>query len=261
MTEQAQEGGAGATRRLLIVDDEPLARQRIRRYLAQTEGSFVVAEAESGLQAVELIQTFRPEIVLLDIEMPGFTGFEVVAQFNERHFQIVFQTAYDEYAVRAFEEHACDYLLKPFTLDRFRQALSRVLGRVAGEQRLRALEAEFARRDGYLKKLAVRQGGRLRVVETGDVACFISQDHYTCVYFNDGREAICDLSLAHLNERLDPAVFRQLHRNNIARISAVRSLTLSREDGMTVELSNGMKLPVSRSNRRAARDLIKAIAW
>ena len=259
MTEPAQEEREGAVRRLLIVDDEPLARQRIRRYLAQTEGSFVVEEAETGLQAVELIQTYRPEIVFLDIEMPGFTGFEVLAQFDERDFQIVFQTAYDEYALRAFEEHACDYLLKPFTLDRFRQALARVLDRVAGEQRLRALELEFARRDGHLKKLAVRQGGRLRVVEEGEITCFISQDHYTCVYLNDGREAICDLSLAHLNERLDPAAFRQLHRNNIARISAVRSLTLSREEGMTVVLSNGMKLPVSRSNRRAARDLIKAI--
>lgn len=242
------------------MDDEPLARQRLRRYLTQASEVFEIAEAESGLQAVELIQTFRPDIIFLDVEMPGFTGFEVLAQVNERDFQIIFQTAYDEFAIRAFEEHACDYLLKPFTPERFRQALSRALSRVADEGRLRALEAEFARRDGYLRRLTVRQGGQLRVVDERDIACFVSRDHYTCVYFNDAREAICDLSLAHLAERLDPANFRQLHRNNIARVSAVVSLTLSRTDGMTVELTNGMKLAVSRSNRRTARDLIKAIS-
>ena len=207
-----------------------------------------------------MIQTFQPDIIFLDIEMPGFSGFDVLAQFDQRPFQIVFQTAYDDYAVRAFEEHACDYLLKPFTLERFQQALTRVLSRVANDERLRALESEFARRDGYLKKLAVRQGGKLRVIEEDEVVCFVSQDHYTCVYFNDAREAICDLSLTHLNDRLDPAKFRQLHRNNIARVAAVLSLTLSREDGMTVEMSNGMRLPVSRSNRRLARDIIKAIS-
>lgn len=254
---RAADGQQVAARRILIVDDEPLARQRLRRYLTEADGEFVVAEAETGVEAVELITRFAPEVIFLDIEMPGFTGFDVLAQFGERRFQVVFQTAYDEFAVRAFEEHACDYLLKPFTRERFEQALARVLSRVAHEARLTALEAEFARRDGYLQRLTVKQGGKLRVVEAREISCFVSRDHYTCVYFGDAREAICDLPLAHLIERLDPQQFRQLHRNNIARIAAIVSLTLSRADGMTVEVNNGLRLPVSRSNRRLARRIIR----
>src|ERR1044072_1618212 len=102
-------------KRILLVDDEALARQRLRRYLAQTEYRFVLEEAQSGLEAVEKIHTFQPDIIFLDIEMPGLNGFEVLQQVNERPFQVVFQTAFDEFAVRAFEALASDYLLKPFT--------------------------------------------------------------------------------------------------------------------------------------------------
>ncbi len=245
------------SRRILIVDDEPLARQRLTRYLQESRCDFALAEADSGLQAVEMILTFQPDIIFLDVEMPGFSGFEVLQQFNRRPFQVIFQTAYDEFALRAFEESACDYLLKPFTLERFRQALERVLARVANEERLQALEAKVATRDGYLSKLSVKQGGKLRLVETQTIACFVSRDHYTCAYFDDEREAITELSLTRLTERLDPQRFIQLHRNNIVRASAIVALTTTRAGEMWVELANGMNLAVSRSHRRTARRLLK----
>ncbi|MEP7270595.1 MAG: LytTR family DNA-binding domain-containing protein [Acidobacteriota bacterium] len=257
--EDRNRDGAHSTKQILIVDDEELARNRLRRYLREYDASFVIEEAESGLKAVDSIQSFRPGIIFLDIEMPGLNGFEVLAQFAERPFQVVFQTAYDEFAVRAFEEHASDYLLKPYTKERFQQALDRVLNRVADEERLRALEAAFGKREGRPKKLTVRQGGKLRVIEEKNIVCFVSRDHYTCVYLEDSREAICDLSIAHLATRLDPAEFRQMHRSNIVRLKTITSLSLIRGEGMVVELTNGMKLPVSRSNRRVARDVIKEI--
>jgi two-component system LytT family response regulator len=244
--------------RILIVDDELLSRQRLTRYLHQFDQPLVIEEADSGLKAVEAIRAFHPDIVLLDVEMPGLSGFEVLQQFDERPFHIIFQTAYDEFAIRAFEEQACDYLLKPFTAERLHQALRHALSRVADEARLKALEAMIAARDGHLRLLSVKQGGRLRIVEEQDICCFVSRDHYTCVYFNDAREGITDLSLNHLIERLDPRVFRQLHRNNVVRASALVALATEREV-MEVELTNGMRLPVSRSHRRAARDLLKAL--
>jgi two-component system, LytTR family, response regulator len=247
-------------KRILVVDDEPLARQRIKRYLAQSKPAFVIDEAESGLEAVTRIRAFRPDIVFLDIEMPGLSGFEVLQQFNERPFQVVFQTAFDEFAVRAFEEHASDYLLKPFTEERFNLALARVLARAADEERLIALETEFAKRHGYLKKLTVKQGGKLRVIEEDDIVCFVSRDHYTCVYFQDGREAICELSLASLLERLDPEKFRPFHRNNIIRLATIKALNSASNEEMTLELSNQMNLPVSRSHRREVRDLLKSLS-
>jgi two-component system LytT family response regulator len=253
--------------RVLIADDEALARQRVLRYVRQFRqaplAGFLIEEAESGIRAVELIHSFRPDLIFLDIEMPGLNGLEVLQQFENRSFLIIFQTAYDQFAIRAFEEHACDYLLKPFTAERLHQALARALGRVADEQRLRALEAQFAARNdgkGYLQKLTVKQGSRLRIVAAQDVACFVSRDHYTCVYFDDGGsvlEGICDLSLARLAERLDPRAFQQLHRNNIVRTSAIVALLRSREGEVLVELANGMKQPVSRSNQRQAKELVK----
>ena len=244
-------------KRLLIVDDELLARQRLRRYVAQYPQPFEVAEAASGVEAVAQLQAFRPHIILLDVEMPGLTGLEVLQQFEQRDFLVIFQTAYDEFALRAFEENACDYLLKPFTADRLHKALAQALHRVADEERLRALEAQLATRDGYLQRLTVKQGSRVRLVEATDIHCFISQDHYTCVYFGPQQEAIVDLSLARLRERLDPAAFQQLHRNNLVRVGSVVALALTRQGEMLIELANGMKLPVSRTHRRLARALLR----
>jgi two-component system, LytTR family, response regulator len=246
-------------KRILIVDDEELARARIMRYLKQTEHEFVIREAESGIEAVDLINSFKPDIVFLDVEMPGLSGFEVLKQLPERAFQIVFQTAFDEFAVRAFEEQACDYLLKPFTSERFIQALTNALARVANEEKLKALEAKMSEREGYLRKFVIKQGARMRIVEEQSIACFVSRDHYTCVYFDGMREGITELSLSNLLERLDPQVFRQFHRNNIIRVDALVSLSLSRNGVMEVELNNGLRLPVSRSNRRLARTLVKDI--
>lgn len=251
-------------KRILIVDDEALARQRVARYVRQFGQEFLIQEAESGLQAVEVIQTFRPDVIFLDIEMPGLNGLEVLQQFEARPFHIIFQTAYDQFAIRAFEEHACDYLLKPFTAERLHQALRRALERVADEARLQALEAQLAARRGqprHLQKLTVKQGLRLRVVPIQDIFCFISRDHYTCVYFAEESAATCegisDLSLAKLAERLDPEEFRPLHRNNIVRASAIVSLFRSKEGELSVMLVNGMRLPVSRSRQREAKELVK----
>jgi len=247
-------------KRILIADDEPLARQRITRYVGQFGQEFLIEEAESGLRAVELIQSFQPEIVFLDIEMPGLNGLEVLQQFERRPFQIIFQTAFDQFAIHAFEENACDYLLKPFTAERLHQALTRAFTRVADEKKLLALEARLAERSGYLRQLAVKQGTRLRLVTEQEVHCFVSRDHYTCVYFGEREnyEGICDLSLARLAERLDPNKFCQIHRNSIVRVAAIIALGKSIEGEVCVELSNGMKLPVSRTNQRAVRQLFNS---
>jgi len=244
--------------RILVVDDEPLARQRIARYLAARNLPLIIEEAESGLRAVELITEFRPDIVFLDVEMPGLSGLEVLAQFEERPFQVIFETAYDEFAIRAFEEHACDYLLKPFTRERFDQALDRALKESVDQSRLCALEAKLAQREGHLTRIIVKQGGRVRIVEERDITCFVSRDHYTCVYFDGGREGLTDLSINFLSERLDPEVFTRLHRNSIARILAIKSVA-SREGEMMVELSDGIVLAVSRSRRPTVRRLMKSL--
>lgn len=244
-------------KKILLVDDEPLALKRLKRYLKEYNQPFAIEEATSGIEAVEKISVFKPDVVFLDIEMPGLNGFEVLQQFNERFFQVIFQTAYDEFAIRAFEEHACGYLLKPFTQEQMHKALAHTLNRVFDDEKLRRLETKIAEREGYLQRLTVKQGNRLRIIEEKEICCFISRDHYTCVYDKTAREAIVDLSLTHLIERLNPQVFYQLHRNNIVCATAIKSLFTLKDGAMRVELSNGMMLPVSRANRKLARKIVK----
>lgn len=237
--------------KILIVDDEPLARQRVTRYVREYDPGLQIETAADGLEAVEKIRSFKPDLVFLDIEMPGLNGFEVLQQFDTRPFQLIFQTAYDQFAIRAFEEQAIDYLLKPFNAGRLHRALSNALRKRRDEKRLRNLDGML----GCLRKLTVSQGRRLRLVEADEIWCIISRDHYTHVCFGDGLEGICELSLSCLEERLDPAKFMRIHRNNIVRIDAIESCGSS--PGAWVELRNGMKLPVSRSRQGELRQMLK----
>lgn len=246
----------------LIVDDEAIARDRVRRFLNAESDIEIVGECRDGREAVTAIQSLKPDLVLLDVQMPEMSGFDVLEALGT-HFipAIIFITAYDQYAMRAFEVHALDYLLKPFTAERLQQALERALSRLADETRLRALEAQLAERHGYLRRFTVKQGTRLRLIEEADIFCFISQDHYTCVFFRDREsqhEGIIDLSLTQLLERIDPAAFQQLHRNSIARVAAITALARTRAGELQAELSNGQRLPVSRRQQAALRALIKS---
>lgn len=241
--------------RILIVDDEPLARQRVARFVRLHDPDHLIETAADGLEAVEKIRSFHPDLVFLDIEMPGLNGFEVLQQFDERPFQIIFQTAYNQFAIRAFEEHAIDYLLKPFNAERLHRSLSNALRKQHDETRLRKLEETLS--GGGLRKLTVSQGRHLRMIETDEIWCFISKDHYTHVRYGDGLEGICELSLSRLDERLDPGKFVRIHRKTIVRIDAIESCGSSPASGMRVVLRNGMNLPVSRSRQGELRRLMK----
>jgi len=237
----------------LIVDDEQLVRNRISRFISKLGFDFKTVEAESGIDALEKITIEKPELVFLDIEMPGFSGIEMLQQIENRPFHIIFQTAYNEYAIQAFEENACDYLLKPFSEVRFKEAVDRALTEIAKEQKLEELENKFRERDGYLKKISIRQGGKIRVLDLEEIHCFVSRDHYTCIYTKDS-EYISDMSLTHLEKRLDPRVFVRCHRKNIIRIEQIQSLSVG--ENMTVRLPNNMVLPVSRGNRDKVKSLV-----
>jgi two-component system LytT family response regulator len=230
---------------VLLVDDELLARNRLRAFLEQHGLACTVREAENGVQALELLRAQPFDVVFLDIQMPGLTGLEVLAQLEQRPFQVIFQTAHDEHAVKAFEENACDYLLKPFAKERFAKALDKAIARLGTAPP--AGEAELVRRSGFLTRIVVKAGAKSLLVPVAEILAFVSQDHYTTVVTKE-REYVIDLSLGHLEEKLDPAMFQRLHRNNVVRMDCVRAVTGG--DNMEIELSNGLKLPVSRNNRK-----------
>jgi two-component system LytT family response regulator len=233
--------------KILIVDDETHARERIDRFLKDLSFTGDIVHAENGLKAIDLIHKDRFDLVFLDIQMPGLTGFDVLQQFENRDFVVIFQTAFDEFAIQAFDANACDYLLKPFSKERFEKAFVRANKMMETSKRLSALESSLHKQGQYIENLAVKQKGKTKIVNLIKVDCFVSADHYTIIH-SDGGELISDLSLAWLEQRIDPNKFIRCHRNNIVAVSQIKSIGDTQNS--EVELLNGIKLSLSRNNRK-----------
>ena len=236
-------------KKLLIVDDERLARSRILRFLRSRKENFELAEAENGVEAIKLISSFKPHLVFLDISLPGLSGIEVLYQVEQRDFAVIFQTAYDRFAIKAFDENACDYLLKPFTEERFHKALDKGLNSTSDS--LNGLEQTALQAKKFLQKIIVKERAGLRAISAKDILYFISRDHYTHVGTTSA-EYICELSVAHLAERLDPESFKRIHRHCIVRLDAIEKVITG--GAMEVLLTNGTKLPISRANQTEILD-------
>jgi len=236
--------------RVLIVDDEDLARWRLSQMLQKIEGSLQIEEATHGLEVVEKIGNFLPEVVFLDIEMPGLTGFEVLASLPQRNFQLVFITAYQDYALKAFEECALDYILKPFSEDRLFQTWKRVCSIVSFEDtriKIKQLEENRIKNGEYISTLALRIRGRIDVVDVFEISCLIWQEDYCSIYLlEDNREYLSSFSLKYFEERLDPSLFLRVNRNALVALNAIASFY--EKTGM-LQLKNKKEVQVSRRHR------------
>lgn len=237
--------------KVLIVDDEELARNRLKRHLSGAQ--YALSEARDGLEALKILKDDPPHLVFLDVEMPGLNGLEVLQNLEQRSFKIIFQTAYDEFALRAFEENACDYLLKPFSEARLQTALQRAISQTESDRQLRNLTSQLHQQGRYLEKLTVKQGANLRVIPLRDVVCFTSKDHYTFIHTTKA-EYLTELSLSFLAAQLPPNQFLRIHRNGLVRVESVRGLRGGAN--MEVELSGGQRLPVARNARNRLRALL-----
>ncbi len=250
--------------RVLIVDDEPLARRRLRRFLDGRDGVEVAGEADNGRTAVTAIRTLSPDLVFLDIRMPDLDGFGVVHEIGTAAMPaVVFITAFDEYAIDAFEISALDYVLKPFTNKRLEQALERALERLR-EQRAGALrerleclldaqEQRLAKSsektpEKRLRRFSVRRGGRLFFVPFGDVDWIESDGPYIRLHTGERTHLVRD-SLKRLEGALDPTEFARVHRSVMVRIDRVEELRPLDHGEYEVTLQSGVRLKLSRSYR------------
>ncbi len=238
-------------KRVLIVDDEALARTRIRRTLEALDG-YEIQEARDGFEALDRIHDFKPELVFLDIEMPELNGFEVLSNVGTRGFQVVFQTAFDQFAVKAFEVNACDYLLKPFTDERLRQSLQRAFGTPAQHPAdpIEKLDQYLTSEQLYLEKFVVRAGTRNRVIDANEVFYFLSESHITRIFL-EKIDFAYDHSLNYLEEKLDPKRFLRIHRNCIIRLDALA--TFAHGANAAVTLKNGATVQASREGAKALK--------
>jgi len=247
--------------RLLIVDDEPLIREGIRTGLSATGGIEVIGECESGSQAIEAILSARPDLVLLDVQMPDCTGLDVVRRIGpERMPAVIFVTAYDEYAVTAFELNAVDYLLKPFDDDRLRAAIGRARERISGQreaslaQRLQALLDTKERK--WPERLAFRNGDGFSLVPVDTVDWIESANNYVVLHCGR-KEHIMGETLTHLESSLSPEKFLRIHRGRIVNISRVVSVRPFLSGTYQLELYNGTRLSSGKQYSDTVRGLIK----
>jgi two-component system LytT family response regulator len=240
--------------RALLVDDEDLARTALRRALASAADIEIVGEATNGIEAVEMIGELHPDLVLLDIEMPGFDGFEVVQQLSNPP-AIVFATAYDEYAVRAFEANAIDYILKPVQQDRLDRALERVRQRVgtsATEQGGR-VQSVARERGGPLRRLAARRGKRIVIVSVREIVRVEIEDKLVFAITANDR-LLVEKTISELELLLEPAGFLRISRGELVNLDTVRELVPWFSGTWHVKLANGEERDVSRERAKQLKE-------
>lgn len=239
----------------LIVDDEPVARAGLRHMLAEAEWIQCIGEAANGPAAVEAINALKPELVFLDIQMPGLLGTDVLRRVQHQPF-VVFTTAYAEHAVTAFELGALDYLLKPFGEDRLRATLDRIRAAV-GEPRASSLDRlGEAMSRAPMSRLFVRTGRSIVPLPVGDIVWFEAVGDYIAAHAGQTQHLL-HLSLNQLEDRLDPRQFQRIHRTHIVNLDHVSAFRRETSGHLVAELKNGKCLQVSRAKARDLRGLAR----
>jgi two-component system LytT family response regulator len=249
--------------RVLIVDDEPLARERLRTLLQEEAGIEIVGEASEGLSAAESILALTPDIVFLDVQMPGADGFDVIEAVGPDKMPfVVFVTAFDRYALRAFDVHALDYLLKPFDRDRFRQALARARQQITNrqnggevERRLAAIVEDLKPAKAKTDRFVVKSGGRIFFVRTGEIDWIEAAGNYVKLHVGNDSHLIRETMNA-VEGKLSSDIFVRIHRCHIVNIEQVRELQPWFNGEYVVFLKNGTRLTLSRGYRERLQERV-----
>jgi len=248
--------------RVLIVDDEPLARESLRLLLARRSEATVAGECRNGLEAVAAIAELRPDLVFLDVHMPGLDGFEVIREVGaEAMPAVVFVTAYEQFAVRAFETQALDYLLKPYAPERFHASLDRVLATLrrreaedmaAALKRLLAVMQDDGRQpaSAYAARLPAQRGKAMIFIDVAELEWIEACDDYVKLHLADGAYLQKE-TLKALEVRLDPAHFARVHKSAIVRIDKIKALRPLFKGDLEAEMAGGDRVKVSRRRKRA----------
>ncbi|MDQ2712481.1 MAG: LytTR family transcriptional regulator DNA-binding domain-containing protein [Acidobacteriota bacterium] len=245
--------------RTIIVDDEELARQILREYLTSENDIEIIAECANGFDAVKLVAAHRPDLLFLDVQMPKLDGFEVL-ELVENEVAVVFVTAYDQYATKAFDASAVDYLLKPFDLTRFRVALDRVRQRLSSRtcsyvnaSELRHLASPPGQ---YNQRIVVKDGASLYMIPVNQLEYAEAQDDYVALH-TQGKTYLKQQTISHLESSLDPSRFVRIHRSFLVNLERVGKVEPYTKDTRIAILASGSKVPVSRSGYLRLKELIQ----
>jgi two-component system LytT family response regulator len=240
----------------VIVDDEALARAILREWLAGHSDIEIIAECGNGFEAVKVATELKPDLLMLDIQMPKLDGFDVL-ELVGGDIPVIFITAYDSYAVRAFEVHAVDYLLKPFSAKRLDEALERARARISSKERppVKALLATARPNRTPLQRILVRERAEVHVIPVGKIDYIESQDDYVSVRAS-GRSHLKEQPLGELEVQLDPAVFVRIHRRYLLNVSRLARIETGLTDSRIAVLHDGSHLPISRTGYARLKELL-----
>jgi two-component system, LytTR family, response regulator len=243
--------------RVLIVDDEPISRRRLRRLLALESECELAGECENGVEAVHLLEREKIDLLFLDVQMPEMDGFEVVHAISRAHPLIIFTSAYDEYALKAFEVHAFDYLLKPFDRRRFRESVQRARAQLTQAQpamstraddRILALFENLANARNAPDRIAIRNNGRVIFLKLGEIDWIEAADNYVCLHCGKDTHVLRE-TMSELEARLDPARFIRVHRSAIVNLDCIRELQPWFRGDYKVMLHDGTELTLTKNHR------------
>ncbi len=252
--------------RVLIVDDESIARDRIKRFLSAEPDIEIIGECRDGKAAVAVIKKLAPDLVFLDIQMPELSGFEVLKAIGAAHLPaIVFVTAFDNFALQAFEYHALDYLLKPFNRDRFRRSLSYAREQIERQHtggvdiRLLSLLEDIKGGHKYLERLVIKSVGRVYFLKADEIDWIEACGNYVNLHVGNETHLLRE-TMNRLEEKLDPDKFMRIHRSSLVNLDRIKELTPLFNGDYTVILRNNTKLTLSRTYRDRLQDLFEKLS-
>ena len=243
--------------KIIIIDDEPLARSVVREYLQQHPGLEVITECGDGFEGVKAIQQHQPDLIFLDIQMPKITGFEMLELLDQPP-SVIFTTAFDEFAIKAFEAHAIDYLLKPFNQERFDKAIAKWADQqatAAPEKKTEELLEAASLSPSQRQRIVVRNGSKIKIISVNDVWYLEAADDYVKIHTTEGY-FLKNKTMSHFEQSLDPAIFVRSHRSYIVNVQQITRIDPYEKDNHVAVLRSGAKVPVSRSGYARLKEVL-----
>ncbi len=243
------------TIKAIIVEDEKPARDLVKNYLESIPDLELVGEFDNGFDGLKAINELKPDVIFLDVQMPKLTGFEML-EVLEHKPEVIFTTAYDQYAINAFEQNAVDYLLKPFSKQRFEEAIDKLkvkLNKQEEPSSIDRIRQHFAESEEKIHRVVIKKSGRIHVISTEKINFLEAQDDYVMIYTNEGKY-LKQQTMKYFEKHLDPEQFVRVHRSYIANVSCIERIEPYEKSNFILILKDGNKVPVSRSGMQILKE-------
>lgn len=243
----------------VIIDDEPLAREIVKAYLKAFPQIEITSECSNGFEGIKAINEFKPDIIFLDVQMPKINGFEMLELLDELPV-VIFTTAYDQYALKAFETNAADYLLKPFSEERFKEAINKaslfLVDKRKNKDVIDNVVEQIDKKEEFLERVVVKNGPKIHIIPTGKISYIEAQDDYVMLHTTEGR-FMKQKTMKFFEDHLNPKEFIRIHRSFLVHLPEIKQIELFEKESYRVEIPGGKFLPVSKSGYARLKEIFQ----